>query len=209
MPLAWKINHKGGCMGKKLLLIAIAVLVAAGLFLTYSTSMAQAQKPKIAPPCKQCHAPDEKILRGSLASASGKAETLQIQIGPAVWLVKFDDKTKLTGWQPPIYKVPKEKEIAVAYEEKDGSIYALSISVKQPAKVPEEKKIKTEELTKLIDIGTEKGRYVIVDSRPAPRYHEGHIPGSIVIYDADFDKNIDRLPQEKDKFLIFYCGGVT
>lgn len=196
-------------MGKRLLLIAIAVLVAGGLFLSYSTSMSQTQKPKIAPLCKQCHKPDEKILRGTLASVSGKAETLQIQIGPAVWLVKYDENTKLIGWKPPIHKIPKEKEIAVAYEEKDGSIYALSISVKPPAKVPEEKKIKTEELAKLIEMGHEKGRYVIVDSRPAPRYHEGHIPGAISIYDAEFDKHIDKLPKEKDTLLIFYCGGVT
>lgn len=193
-------------MGKKLLLIAIAVLVATGLFLTHSTSMAQAQKPKIAPPCKQCHTPDEKILRGSLASASGKAETLQIQVGPAVWLVKFDDKTKLTGWQPPIYKIPKEKEIAVAYEERDGSVYALSISVKPPAKIPPEKLITADALSKLIET---KGDFILIDSRPSPRFHEGHIPGAIGIYDAEFDKHVDKLPKEKDRLVVFYCAGPT
>ncbi len=196
-------------MGKRLLLIAITLLVAGGLFLSYSTSMAQTQKPKIGPLCKQCHKPDEKTLMGTLASVSGKAETLQIQIGPAVWLVRYDDNTKLKGWEPPIHKIPKEREIAVAYEERDGSIYALSISVKPPAKVPEEKLIKTEELARLIEMGPKKGGYVLVDSRPAPRYHEGHIPGAISIYDAEFDKHIDKLPKEKDTLLIFYCGGVT
>jgi len=53
-------KKSGGYIRKKLLLIAIVVLATASLLLTYSASMAQAQKPKIAPPCKQCHAPDEK-----------------------------------------------------------------------------------------------------------------------------------------------------
>lgn len=193
-------------MGKKKLLITIAILVAAGLFLFNAAGMAQSQKPKIAPPCQQCHMLDEKILRGTLASASGKAETIQLQTGSAVWLVKFDDKTKLIGWNPPIYKIPKEKEVAVVYEEKDGVIYALSISVKPPAKIAPEKQITADGLAKLIET---EANFVLVDSRPAQRYHEGHIPGSIGIYDAEFDKHVDKLPKEKDKLLVFYCAGHT
>ncbi|WP_176719923.1 rhodanese-like domain-containing protein [Desulfuribacillus alkaliarsenatis] len=49
--------------------------------------------------------------------------------------------------------------------------------------------------------------FVLVDSRPAARYHEGHINGAINIPDADFDKLKDLLPEDKDKKLIFYCGG--
>ncbi len=186
----------------------VTAMLMIGLILLSSAGMAQTEKPKIAPICKQCHIPDEKILRGLLGGVSMKAETVQVQVGPAVWLVKFDDQTKVVGAEA-IGKIKKDHEISVAFTEKDGKLYAVSIGVKPPAKLAEEKKIKTDELAKLVAIGPEKGNFMLLDSRPGPRYHEGHIPGSISLYDAEFDKHIDKLPKEKDKLLIFYCGGVT
>lgn len=186
----------------------VTAMLMIGLILLSSAGMAQTEKPKIAPICKQCHIPDEKILRGLLGGVSMKAETVQVQVGPAVWLVKFDDQTKVVGAEA-IGKIKKDHEISVAFTEKDGKLYAVSIGVKPPAKLAEEKKIKTDELAKLVAIGPEKGNFMLLDSRPGPRYHEGHIPNSISLYDAEFDKHIDKLPKEKDKLLIFYCGGIT
>lgn len=196
-------------MDKKLTIVITALMFAVtGSFLFEPAAVAQAQKPKITPVCKQCHAPDEKILRGTLGNVSQKAETIQIQTANATWLVRYGDNTKLTGAEN-LSRIPKEKEIAIAFTEKDGSLYADSVSVKQPAKVPAEKLIKVEEIVKLVAMGPDKGNFALVDSRPGPRYHEGHIPGATLIYDADFDKNAEKLPKDKDKLLIFYCGGVT
>lgn len=94
-------------------------------------AISQTEKPKIAKICKQCHSPDEKILRGNFINVSQKAETVQIQIGPATWIVKYDDNTKLIGAEK-INKIPKEKEIAIEIEERAGQLYAKSISVKPP-----------------------------------------------------------------------------
>lgn len=196
-------------MIKKLaVLVLLTGFIATGFLLGDFVSAADAQKPKIAPPCKQCHMPDDKILRGSLGSVSQKAETIQVQIGPATWLAKYDDNTKVVGAEK-IAKIPKEKEIAVHYVEKDSALYATTVSVKQPAKVPAEKLIKVEEVTNLVAMGSERGNYMLVDSRPGPRYHEGHIPGAVLIYDAEFEKNVGKLPKEMDRLLIFYCAGVT
>lgn len=50
---------------------------------------------------------------------------------------------------------------------------------------------------------------VIVDSRPAARrYDVGHIPGALNIPDTQFDKFKHLLPEDKNKLLIFYCGGL-
>lgn len=50
---------------------------------------------------------------------------------------------------------------------------------------------------------------VIIDSRPAARrYDNGHIPGAINIPDTQFDKLKHLLPEDKNKLLIFYCGGL-
>ena len=194
---------------KSIMIVFISILAAAGLFLSGAVMAADTvQKPKIAAPCKQCHAPDEKVLRGGFAGISKKAETIQIQIGPATWLVKFGDDTKLIGAEK-FSAIPKEKEIAISVVEKGDSLYASSVSVKPPAKIAPEKLMKIEDLSKLVEMGTAKGKFTLVDSRPLARYNEGHIPGAISIYDAEFEKNIDRLPKEKKKLIVFYCAGPT
>ncbi len=53
-----------------------------------------------------------------------------------------------------------------------------------------------------------KADIVIIDSRPKrSQYDKGHIPTAISIPDSQFDKLKDQLPQDKNKTLIFYCGG--
>jgi len=50
---------------------------------------------------------------------------------------------------------------------------------------------------------------VIIDSRPAARrYDVGHIPGAVNIPDTQFDKFKHLLPEDKNKLLVFYCGGL-
>jgi rhodanese-related sulfurtransferase len=54
-----------------------------------------------------------------------------------------------------------------------------------------------------------KADMVVIDSRPKrTMYDKGHIPGAISIPDTDFDKLVDQLPADKDKQLVFYCGGL-
>ena len=49
---------------------------------------------------------------------------------------------------------------------------------------------------------------VLIDSRPKrKRYDKGHIPTAISIPDMHFDKMKDQLPADKEKMLVFYCGG--
>jgi rhodanese-related sulfurtransferase len=54
----------------------------------------------------------------------------------------------------------------------------------------------------------EKADIVLIDSRPARRVKsEGTIPGAINISDTSFDKETDKLPQDKLKEIIFFCQG--
>jgi len=49
---------------------------------------------------------------------------------------------------------------------------------------------------------------LVIDSRPAARrYDDGHIPAAISIPDSSFDKMTAKLPADKNRELIFYCGG--
>jgi rhodanese-related sulfurtransferase len=50
---------------------------------------------------------------------------------------------------------------------------------------------------------------VIIDSRPKrKKYDKGHLPGAVSIPTTQFDRMTDQLPQDKDKLLVFYCGGL-
>ncbi len=49
---------------------------------------------------------------------------------------------------------------------------------------------------------------LIVDSRPARKFHKGHVPVAINISQSQFDRHVEKLPAEKSTTLIFYCGGV-
>ncbi len=181
-------------------------LIAAALLLFSQWGLAQEQlaKPQILAPCKQCHEPDQKLLRGTLGNLSEKAELFSINTG-AIWNVQFDNSTKLIGWNAPISKLPRDKEIAVTFMQKGSEVYAQSISVKPPARIPPEKLVNVEQVAEHV----EKDDAVIIDSRPTVRFVEGSIPGAINIYDAEFDKHVDKLPKDKNKLLIFYCAGVT
>jgi hypothetical protein len=170
-----------------------------------SNSISQ-QKPIIAKSCSLpgCHTAKPNELYGNLKTVSAKAEMIQIDTG-ALWTVKFDENTKLKNWNQPINKIPKEKEITITYVEKNGELYATLINVKPPVVVDPAKVIKVSEMKKIFD--DKKG--LIIDCRPPGRYHEGHIPGSINIWYAEFDKHIDKLPQDKNELIVYYCQGPT
>lgn len=75
--------------------------------------------------------------------------------------------------------------------------------------------ISTEALKALVDKGPEAGNYLLFDSRPAGRFHAGTIPTSQNLTDAEMEKLdkegkvITRLGDDKNKQVIFWCGGPT
>ncbi|WP_163340396.1 rhodanese-like domain-containing protein [Desulfopila sp. IMCC35008] len=185
-------------------------LSALSLMLSASNGFASgSEKPKVLKPCMQCHAEnDDNDIRGKLGSVSMKAETIKIDTGKASWLVSFDDDTSLDGAEA-FNKIGKGKEILVTYREEDGMLFADSVAVKPPAKLDPSMLIKVEELAPLIEKGPKEGKFTIVDARPGKLFIGGHIPGAISIYDAQFEKNLDKLPTNKEDLLVFYCGGPT
>lgn len=187
---------------------AILGMSALSLMLIPGIGLAQ-EKPKVLKPCMQCHTDNgENDIRGKLGSVSMKAETIKVDTGGASWLVSFDGDTTLEGAEA-LNEIPAGKEVLISYVEEDGALLAESVYVKPPAKLDPSLIIKIDELAPLIEQGPEKGNFTIVDARPGKLYIEGYIPGAISIYDAQFDKNLDKLPKNKDNLIVFYCGGPT
>jgi rhodanese-related sulfurtransferase len=60
-------------------------------------------------------------------------------------------------------------------------------------------------MKKQIDTGADM---VLVDSRPRKKkFDKGHIPTAVSIPDTRFEKHKSRLPEDKSRLLVFYCGG--
>ena len=192
---------------RKILFFALLAIIT--VMVIGTSGLSHAGKPTIAAPCKQCHQPADDIVRGTLVSVSDKFKTIQVAAGSFVWVIKYGDDLKLQGVAK-LADIPKEKEIGVRFTGNDKSPYAVSLSVKPAAKVSPEKLISLEEMSRLIALGPQKGNFLLFDSRPAPKCIEGQIPYTTSLPFDKFDTLKDTLlPKEKDKLLIFYCGGVT
>lgn len=185
--------------------VVVLILIFAGPF-----SMSYAEKPTVMAPCSQCHQPEKDLVRGTLVSVTDKFRTINVQLGQKlVWVISYGDDLKLIGADK-LASIPKDKEIGVKIMGDEKKPYAVSLSVKPPARVAPDKLVSVEDLQKLVAQGPEKGSYLLVDSRPKPRYLEGHIPTAISLSNDKFDELKDKvLPKEKDTLIIFYCGGVT
>lgn len=143
--------------------------------------------------------------KGVVGDVSKKAKTISIAVGPEgkteSMLVLFDDKTQ------GIEFAKKGDSVTIVYAMRDQQPVAVSIKpnlAKLPQGVTE---IKTPELQGLVD---SKADLVLIDARPESRYAQSHLPGAISVSVEKMAKEMAAaLPKEKDKMLVFYCGGPT
>jgi len=63
-----------------------------------------------------------------------------------------------------------------------------------------------EEVKKRID---QRGKVLIVDTRPEKEYRQAHIPTAINITSSQFKSIRNLLPQDKVMPIIFYCRGYS
>lgn len=193
-----------------------SLLLAAIIAATFSTAaVSEAGKPTIGGPCQKCHTAQPDAIRGNLGKVSPDFSTLQVSAGNIVWIVKYDDKTSVidgdkTSGADALQNLPASKEILVSFSGDESKPVATEIAVKQPYKVPENQKISNEEVVKLVAMGPEKGQFTLIDARPTGAYLTGHIPNAISLPFDSFEENCTTtLPQDKDRLLVFYCGGPT
>ena len=203
--------------------LLLASLLPAGLALPQAFSQEKAAVPAAPQPkatvakvCANCHQPQPGNLRGNFDSVAYKTRSIQIKIDEATEILRFDDKLKIENLQAPadmadqpLRALKKGKEVRIAYTEKDGKKFATLLSAKPPIKLAPEKIVKTEDVEKLVALGPEKGKYMLIDARPLPRFQEGGIPTAINVPFPAFEKMKDKLPADKAMLIIYYCAGVT
>lgn len=186
---------------KKIFILGIIALFA---FTGCATQKPQA--PTAVKPAAEKTAPQaEKVLKGQIAGKSNKAKTISITVGQGekaqTHMLKFDDTT--TGLE-----FAKKGEAAIInYEMKGKDKYATVIKPKLAKLPPGVTEIKTDELVELYENDTDM---VVIDSRPASRYAQAHLPDAISIPVPKLKKEKESvLPENKEQLLVFYCGGPT
>ncbi|MBI4964315.1 MAG: rhodanese-like domain-containing protein [Desulfomonile tiedjei] len=161
--------------------------------------------------CLKCHEYDKasNLFAGKLVEVSSKANALQLQIDKGMEVIYFDDSTVLKN-APSMKEIPKQESIRITYFKKDGKTFAKEIEVKKGIAVPKEKLADVEEVAKLVALGPEKGKYVLLDSRPVEGYDQGHIPTAVSMPFFAFDKLQETLlPKDKEVLQIYYCIGFS
>ncbi len=191
-------------------LTALALgLAASGL------AAAQPARPTVPQVCQSCHKPEAGQIRGIYENVAFKTQSIQLRIDSVTEIVRFDPKTiqlrdaeedKPNG---ELAAIAKNREARIEYTMKDGAKFATLISFKGPVRIAPERLMDFATLDKLVAQGPEKGGYTLIDSRPLPRFQEATIPTAINLPYPAFDKFKDRLPADKSRLLVFFCGGVT
>ena len=148
---------------------------------------------------------DANVYKGKIIGKSNKAKTISIEVGQGdkaqTIMVKFDDQTKGTEF------AAKGEAAIIAWEMRGDEKYATIIKPKLATLPNGVTEIKSQELKKLMDSGAD---LALIDSRPEGRYAQSHLPGAISIpVEQMKTQGPELLPKEKDKLLVFYCGGPT
>ena len=195
-------------MGRKL---GLALILAAGITLcVFPNLWAAADKSTMVQKnCMKCHSDFGKmnyVIAGNLSGKSTQASTIQMKINNTLEMIKVTPETKLSN-VPDMGSLKEGMAMRVHYEQVGNNRVATQIVVKPKIKVPDEQLINVAELTKLIEMGPEKGAYTLVDSRPGAGYLQGHLPTAISIPFPKMKDMLDKLPEDKDSLVIFYCQG--
>lgn len=193
-------------MKHKILKRLLPVACGAALFVTCGAQYELVHATDHAAPAAKTEAKkNDNVLKGKVVGLSNKAKSISLQVGKGdkakTMMVKFDDNTK------GIEHAVKGHASIIEFTGTGKDRLATVIKPKL-AKMPKgTSEMKPAELAALMGSGQ---KYVLVDSRPSSRFHEGTVPGSINIPVAAMKKKgAELLPADKDIQLVFYCGGPT
>jgi hypothetical protein len=204
-------SSKGGsCMKKKMLRKAIPVMFFASLLVTgcqqTGSGVATDTAMKAAPVAEAKK--EANVYKGKVVGKSNKAKTISISVGKGAaaktMMVKFNDETK------GIEHAVKGHAAIINFEVVGQDKIATEVKPKLAELPPGVAEVQPEYVASLVDQG-DTSKYVLVDSRPSGRFHEGTVPTSINIPVPKITGEGAEavLPADKNIEIIFYCGGPT
>lgn len=150
----------------------------------------------------------EKSIKGQVTAVAVTIQTITVKHGATQINLKWTNDTIFQNIDLKKIREIQGQEIEAKYTEADGKNIAKYIRLALAELPKGAKEIKPQELAKLIF--ERPGSYILIDSRPAPRYRASYIPTAINLPDVVMAQiGESSLPFPKDKTIIFYCGGPT
>ncbi|MCK5544693.1 MAG: rhodanese-like domain-containing protein [Desulfobulbaceae bacterium] len=143
-------------------------------------------------------------IKGKIQSISKKARTIQLLDvkSKKVECIQFGEDTRFINAKS-IKEFIVNDVVLVDYEPGQTAASIKRIMVE----LPPEKIIKTAEIAKLLR-GPPTG-YMLIDARPEKAYNKGHLPTAVNIFTPQMKGKMALLPKDKNRLLVFYCGGPT
>lgn len=148
-------------------------------------------------------------ITGSVKSVTNTSRSIAVEVAKkGVIVIKYDSATQFRN-ATSANDIIADEVVTVDFAQVGPENLAKSITkviAPLPAGVT---RMAATDLQQLIKKGGEA--YLLVDSRPAGRYVQGHLPGavSIPLNELEKDDGAKLLPADKAKTLIFYCGGLS
>lgn len=147
-------------------------------------------------------------ITGSVKAVSNVGRTIAVEVAnKGVLVFKFDASTQFKN-ATSANDIISDEVITVDFSQVGPENRAKTIRkviAPLPAGVT---RIAAAELQELLKKGGDS--FVLIDSRPAGRYSQGHLPKALSIPFNELEKEGEKLlPADKMKTLVFYCGGLS
>jgi len=146
--------------------------------------------------------------KGKIKAVSNLAKTIAVEVeSKGVLVFKFDAGTQFKN-AASAQDLIADEVVTVDFFQAGPEQRARTVT-KMIAPLPAGvTRIAAAELEALLKKGG--GNFVLIDSRPAGKYHEGHLPGAVSIPLNALEKDGEKLlPADKATTLVFYCGGLS
>jgi len=147
-------------------------------------------------------------VTGSVKSVTNTAKSIAVEVAnKGVIVFKYDGSTQFKNASS-ANDIIADEVVTVDFSQVGPENVAKAIT-KVIAPLPTGvMRIAAAELQQLLKKGGES--FVLIDSRPAGRYIQGHLPGAVSMPLNELEKEGAKLlPTDQAKTLIFYCGGLS
>lgn len=142
-------------------------------------------------------------VKGRIQQISNKAATIQLDVkGKPPVVVRFGPATQFAGAEGIAALGPPDL-IEVEYSPGQPATRIEKIVFGLPPGA----EIDIHEMLAILQ--GQRGAYTLGDARPVKRYRQGHIPSAEPTPTQDQASFLAALPADKDRLLVFYCGGPT
>ncbi|MEI6599282.1 MAG: rhodanese-like domain-containing protein [Comamonadaceae bacterium] len=149
-----------------------------------------------------------EVVTGSVKSVTNTARSIALEVAnKGVLVFKFDGSTQFRNASS-AGDIIADEVLTVDFSQVGPENLARTITkviAPLPAGVT---RIAAAELQQLVHKGGTG--FVLIDSRPAGRYMQSHLPGAVSVPLNELEKEGEKLlPSDRAKTLIFYCGGLS